>query len=59
MKSGKIIVWDTAFLIVGILFLSTKNWSHYNLIIGLTAINISRYCVKYHFDYYKITGKIY
>lgn len=59
MKNGKIIVWDLAFLLAAILFLSTKNWNHYNLIFGLSAVNMLRYCVKNHVDFYKITGKMY
>ncbi len=58
MKKSKVIGWDAALLLAVILFLSTKNWGNYNLIIGLTAVNILRYSVKYHIDYYKIAGKI-
>ncbi len=58
MKKSKVIAWDVAFVALLILFLSTKNWGRYNLIIGLTAVNILRYSVKYHIDYYKVAGKI-
>lgn len=59
MKNSKVIIWDLSFLVAVILFLSTKNWNHYNLIIGLVAVNILRYCIKFHIDFYKIPGKIY
>jgi hypothetical protein len=59
MKKGKVIAWDIALLVGIVLFLSTRNLGTYNLIIGLAAVNVLGYCVKYHIDYFKTTGKIY
>jgi len=59
MKRSTVIICDTSLLIEIVLFLSIKNWGHYNLIVGLAAVNIFRYSVKYHLDYYKMTDKIY
>ncbi len=59
MKKTTVIGWDIALLVSVILFLSTKNWDHYNLIIGLMCVNILRYSVIYHFKYFKTAGKIY
>lgn len=59
MKKTTVISWDIVLLVSIILFLSTKNLDHYNLIIGFEGSLILSYAVRYHIKYYKLTGKIY
>lgn len=59
MKKIKVIVWDIALLIGVMLFLSTKDWNHYNLIIGFETVLIFICALKFHIDYFKTTGKIF
>ncbi len=59
MKINKVIVWDVTFLLVTILFLLTKNWGRYNLIIGFETVLIFVFSLKFHFDYFKQSKKIY
>jgi hypothetical protein len=59
MKKSKVIAFDIAFITALILFLSTKSWDRYHLIIGFEAVLILTFSLRYHLKHYKITGKIY
>ena len=58
MKKSKVIAWDVALITALILFLSAKNWNHYNLILGFEMVLIFTFNIRHHIEYYKITGKI-